>query len=119
MPMCAPKAVEKLASTDRWSVISVEVILSMPMPPYSSGISTEVKPSSAALRIRSAHDARLLGLNGGDCGKNLFAGKLGGRGGNLALLLVQIFRGKDLGGGAGFKQETAAGGGDDGGDKQN
>ena len=51
MPTWAPKAVEKLPRIDRWSVISVEVILSMPMPPYSSGISTEAKPSSPALRI--------------------------------------------------------------------
>ena len=54
MPMWAPKAVEKLASTDKWSVISVEVVLSIPRPPYSSGISTEAKPSSAALRISEA-----------------------------------------------------------------
>src|ERR1035437_7271512 len=54
MPTWAPKAVEKLPRIDRWSVISVEVILSMPMPPYSSGISTEAKPSSPALRISPA-----------------------------------------------------------------
>ena len=50
MPTCEPKAVEKLASTDKWSVISVEVTLSIAMPPYSSGMSTEAKPSSPALR---------------------------------------------------------------------
>ena len=33
IPVCAPKAVEKLASTAMWSVTSEEVILSMPMPP--------------------------------------------------------------------------------------
>src|SRR5271166_1030502 len=50
MPVCAPKAVETLARIERWSVMSVEVVLSMPTPPYSSGMSTEVNPSSAALR---------------------------------------------------------------------
>jgi hypothetical protein len=34
--------------------------------------------------------------------------------GNLPLLLVQVFRGKDFGGGAGFQQKAAARGGDDG-----
>ncbi len=53
MPMCAPKAVEKLASVEMWSVISVELSLSRPMPPYSSGMSTAVKPNSAALRNNS------------------------------------------------------------------
>ena len=39
-PYARQMAVEKLASTERWSAISDELILSSPMPPYSSGIST-------------------------------------------------------------------------------
>ena len=48
MPTCAPNAVEKLASTEMWSVIKVDEILSIPIPPYSSGMSTPVNPSSPA-----------------------------------------------------------------------
>ncbi len=54
MPTCAPNAVEKLASTEMWSVMSVELTLSIPSPPYSSGTSTAVNPSSAALRSIAA-----------------------------------------------------------------
>src|ERR1035437_1674807 len=54
MPMWAPKAVEKLASTERWSVMSVEGVLPLPIPPYSSGMSTEANPSSPAFRISPA-----------------------------------------------------------------
>ena len=54
MPACAPNAVEKLASTEMWSSISVELTLSIPRPPYSSGTSTAVNPSSAALRSIAA-----------------------------------------------------------------
>ncbi len=54
MPACAPNAVEKLASTEMWSTMSVELTLSIPRPPYSSGTSTAVNPSSAALRSTAA-----------------------------------------------------------------
>ena len=47
-------------------------------------------------------------------GTNLFAGEASGRGGNLALLFGEVFRGEDFSGGAGLEKETAAGGGNDG-----
>ena len=97
-----------------WSVISVELTLSRPMPPYSSGMSTDAKPRSAALRMRPARTpGSLASMARGRL--NLLAGEAGRRGSNLALLLVEVFRGEDFGGGAGFEQETAAGGGNDGG----
>ena len=61
----------------------------MPMPPYSSGMSTEVNPSSAALRNSdSEHAPAPLPRWQRHEGENLLAGKLDCRSGNLALLLV-------------------------------
>ncbi len=68
----------------------VEVILSSPMPPYSSGISTAVNPSSAALRISAAITPGSLALDLVGGGQNLLARKPRRRRRDLPLLLVQI-----------------------------
>ncbi len=47
-------------------------------------------------------------------GQDLVAGKLGRRGGHLALLFVQVFGGEDLGGRACLEKKAAALGGNDG-----
>ena len=101
---CARQRPWKSWPAPRWSVISVELILSMPMPPYSSGMSTAVNPSSAAFRI-SRQGARLFGLDGRGARQYLLAGKLLGGRGDLALFLVQVFRGKDFGRGAGSSRK--------------
>ena len=115
MPMCAPKAVEKLASTEMWSVMSVELTLSSA---HAAVLLRDIDGGESqfgGLAQQRHHRAGLLGFDGGDAGQNLFARKARRRGRDLALLLVQVFGSKNLGGGAGFKQETAAGSGGDGG----
>ncbi len=89
----------------------VEVVLSIPMPPYSSGMSTEVNPSSAGLAQQSRQHPRLLGLDVRGGGQDLVAGKLGRGGRDLALLFVQVLRSEDLGWAAGLKQKASALGG--------
>jgi len=72
------------------------------------------KAQLGGLDQRSPQSPRRLGLDGLGGGENFVACKLGGGRGNLALLLVQLFRGKDFGRGARFQQKTAACGGHDG-----
>ena len=114
MPACAPNAVEKLASTEMWSTMSVELTLSIPRPPYSSGTSTAVNPSSAALRSSRRHRARLFSLDRRNARQNLLARESLRRRRNLPLLLAQVFRSENLIRRARFDQEAAARGGNNG-----
>ena len=54
-----------------------------------------MSPSSAALRSSPAIAPGFLASMSSGGRQNLFACKAGRRGGNLPLLLVQVFRGKD------------------------
>src|SRR5215469_16762486 len=52
MPTCAEKATEKLPCLAMLSAMMAEVTLSISRPPYSSGMSTEVRPRSEASLMR-------------------------------------------------------------------
>src|SRR5712692_2191625 len=52
MPTCAVKATEKLPCLAMLSAMMADVTLSISRPPYSSGISTEVRPRSLASLMR-------------------------------------------------------------------
>ena len=58
MPTCALKATEKLASWRCDSAIMAEVTLSISRPPYSSGMSTAISPSSPAFAQQGPGDGR-------------------------------------------------------------
>ena len=77
-------------------------------------MSTEVNPSSAALRNSAGKHTGLLGFDVCGGGKNLVPGELGGGRGDLPLFFAQIFRGKDFGGGACLDKKASALGGDHG-----
>jgi len=66
------------------------------------------KAQLAGLAHQSSQNTRLFSLDGRRVGQNLVAGKLRRSRGNLPLFLVQILRGKNFVGSAGFKQEAAA-----------
>ena len=78
------------------------------MPPYSSGISTEVKPSSAALASNPRITPGSFASMASTAGVNFFTGKLRGGSGDLALLVRQVLGSKHLCRCAGFDEKTAA-----------
>ena len=109
MPVCAPNAVEKLASIE--IVVRDERGADL-VHPHAAVLLRNVdrrEPQSAALRSSASQHAGFLGFDAVRGGQNLLAGKLGRGGGNLPLLFVQVLRGEDLGGRAGLNKETAAG----------
>src|SRR5581483_10084209 len=53
MPVCAPQVVANPAYLAMWSAMIAEVTLSISIPPYSSGTSTALRPSSPAFFSRS------------------------------------------------------------------
>ena len=60
MPECPRKLTEKLPDLAMRSAIIADDILSISMPPYSSGTSTELMPSSLAFLISSRVRAKSL-----------------------------------------------------------
>ncbi len=60
MPVCAEKATEKLPCLAMFSAMMAEVCLSISRPPYSSGMSAEVRPRSAASLMRRRVTAKSL-----------------------------------------------------------
>ncbi len=69
-----------------------DVTLSISSPPYSSGISTDVSPSSAASLISLRVTAKSFASIAGDLRHHLIRRKVSGRLRNLPLLLGKVLR---------------------------
>ena len=71
MPTCAPKVTEKMPDFAMRSAMMADDTLSSSMPPYSSGTSTTVNPSSLAFFSSSRVNAKFLLLDRVDVGHDL------------------------------------------------
>ena len=93
MPVWAPNAVEKLASTEMWSVTTRGRDLVHAHAAVFFGNLDGGEPQFRGLGDQPAHDAGLLGFHGIGGRRDLFAGELGGGGGDLALFVRSDLRG--------------------------
>ena len=109
MPVCAPQVVLKPAYFAMRSAMMADVTLSISRPPYASGMSTPLNPSSPAFFSRSRSDGEILVLHLLDVGHD-FVDREFFRGLRDELVLLgEIFRSEDFVGLAFLDQEAAAG----------